>query len=244
MSKSLMTAAAPRPSATVVVVRPGRAVPEVLMVKRHGRAAFGSAYAFPGGVLEPADGNVAAYCSGVSAAEACRRLEVETGGLDYYSAAIRELFEETGILLASTSQPVSELEAARDAINDGRLAWDRFVAGGRLALSCDGLHYICFFITPEGAPRRFSTRFFLAELPPGQVARHCGGELVDSRWLPARAVLEARAAGDMKLIYPTRKTLESIARFDAVGPLLRWARGRAQGGIVCERPTLAQGILG
>jgi 8-oxo-dGTP pyrophosphatase MutT (NUDIX family) len=243
MPKPLTTAAAPRPSATVVVVRPGKAAPEVLMVQRHSQAAFGSAYAFPGGVLEPADSNVSAYCTGLSAAAACRVLDVESGGLDYYSAAIRELFEETGILLATLHSQLPDLQEARDALNAGSLAWDDFVAGAGLGLRCDELHYFGFWITPEGAPKRFSARFFLAQMPPDQLARHCGGELVDSRWLPARAVLEAREAREIKLVYPTRKTLESVAQFDALAPLLEWARGCATRGVVCDQPTLAPGML-
>ena len=214
------------------------------MVQRHRRAAFGSAYAFPGGVLEPADSRVSGCCAGLTDADACRLLDLDAGGLAYYSAAIRELFEEAGILLATTSRPPAELEKARDALNAGHLAWDGFVVEAGLELRCDELHYFGFWITPEGAPKRFSARFFLARLPQNQVARHCGGELVDSCWLPARAVLEAREASEMKLIYPTRKTLESIARFDAVEPLLEWARGCAQRGVVCDQPTLAPGMLG
>ena len=214
------------------------------MVQRNQRAAFGTAHAFPGGVVEDADADVASRCAGITATEANRLLELSAGGLAYYSAAIRELFEETGILLADPSLAGSDLDAARDALNAGALTWDRFVSGSGLTLRCDSLHYFAFWITPEGMPRRFSTRFFLTVLPPGQTAAHCGGELVDSCWMPARAVLGASKAGQIKLIYPTRKTLESIAQFDAVGPLLAWARDCALRGVVCDRPTLLPGMPG
>ncbi|MGI9201611.1 MAG: MBL fold metallo-hydrolase, partial [Woeseiaceae bacterium] len=87
----------PRPSSTVVLVRPTAANPEVFMVKRHKSASFGSKFAFPGGVLEQSDAVVHDRSTGVSDAQANRLLELEQGGLEYYSAAIRELFEESGV---------------------------------------------------------------------------------------------------------------------------------------------------
>ncbi|MDX1500071.1 MAG: NUDIX hydrolase [Woeseiaceae bacterium] len=236
---------APRPSATVVLVRPGPGAPEILMVKRHARTAFGSAYAFPGGVLEPADRRVGDRCRDLGDAEASRILDLPAGGLAYYSAAIRELFEETGVLLAAPDPGPERCAAARAALNAGRLGWDRFVADAELELCCGDLSYIGFWITPEGEPKRFSARFFLARLPDGQAAAHCGGEITDSCWMPAAEILAARAQGAMRLIYPTRKTLETLATFDAVDPMLAWAREcAASGRVVCDRPTRAEAGLG
>ena len=93
----------PRPSSTVVMVRDANGFPEVFMVKRHERSSFGSAFAFPGGVLEPADSDVHANCAGLTESDANRQLDLGSGGLDYFSAAIRELFEESGVLLGRTS---------------------------------------------------------------------------------------------------------------------------------------------
>ena len=88
-----------RPSSTVVLVRDADAAPEVYLVQRHARSAFGNAHVFPGGIVDPSDADVHRYCSGIDADEADRKLAVG-GALDYYVAAIRELFEETGVLLA------------------------------------------------------------------------------------------------------------------------------------------------
>jgi 8-oxo-dGTP pyrophosphatase MutT (NUDIX family) len=227
----------PRPSSTVVLVRPGAEAPEILMVKRHARSAFGSAYAFPGGVLEPADRLVHAHCAGIDAAAADRQLAVARYGLDYFSAAVRELFEEAGVLLASSLPGPAALEVARSALNAGTLAWDRFVEEQGLTLLCDRLHYFGFWITPEGLPKRYSTRFFLAELPAEQEARHCGAEITDSIWMPAREVLAAGEDGRMRVHYPTRKTLESLARLASVSDLCSWASDCAARGVVCDQPA-------
>ena len=121
--------AIPRPSATVLLAREADAAPELFMVQRHARAAFGAAYAFPGGVLDDADAEVHDYCGGTSAADANRILGVESGGLDFYVAAIRELFEETGILLATQARPVNDLAAVRECLNNETQSWSEFVRG-------------------------------------------------------------------------------------------------------------------
>jgi 8-oxo-dGTP pyrophosphatase MutT (NUDIX family) len=209
------------------------------MVKRHERSAFGSAYAFPGGVLEKSDHEVHDQCVGLSDEDADRALGLEGIGLDYFSAAIRELFEESGVLLGETTLSGSELDSARVRLNEGLLRWDRFVIENKIRLRCDRLHYFSFWITPKGLPKRYSTRFFLAELPKGQSAAHCGGELTDSCWMPASGVLEARKDKTMRVPYPTRKTLKSIARFDTTASLCGWARQCAERGVICDQPAFA-----
>lgn len=229
--------ALPRPSSTVVLIRPADTAPQVFMVKRHQRSSFGDAYAFPGGVLEDSDRCVYAHCSGVPMADANRLLDVGAGGLDYYSAAVRELFEEAGVLLGTTAASMSDLITAREALNDGSLQWDRFVAEADLVLQLDRLHYFSFWITPEQLPKRYSTRFFLAMLPEGQVANHCGGELTDSKWMAANDVLQASKAGSIKVHYPTRKILEQIARPESLSKLFAWADDCADAGVACVQPV-------
>ena len=107
---------APRPSSTVVLVRDTADAPEVFMVKRHASASFGSAYAFPGGVLESSDSAVHDHCVGPDAAAANRLLDVDDGGLDYFSAAIRELFEESGVLFGTTPLPTPRSRANRSRL--------------------------------------------------------------------------------------------------------------------------------
>ena len=213
------------------------------MVRRHERSAFGSAYAFPGGVLEPADRRVHDRCRGITANTANRVLELEDNGLDYYSAAVRELFEEVGVLFAESDLDETRLGAARARLNDGSLSWDEFVAANDLRLDCSVLRYFSFWITPVELPKRYSTRFFLAKLPTEQAASHCGGELTDSCWMSARDVLRARTAQQMIVHYPTCKTLERLAEFDSTDVLLEWAGRCAEQGVVCDQPALSPDML-
>ena len=208
------------------------------MVRRHASSSFGGAYAFPGGVLEDVDRLVSVHCHGITAAQADSVLGVDAGGLDYYSAAVRELFEETGVLLAQTTTDAEALDIARQGLNDGSLRWDRFVSERNARLQCDALHYFSFWITPIALPKRYSTRFFVAELPQGQCARHCGGELTESSWMTADAALQARRDDDITLHYPTKKTLESIARFQSLDALVDWARSCAKAGVPCIFPEI------
>lgn len=233
-----------RPSATVVLVRAASDAPEIFVVKRHERSAFGSAYAFPGGVLESADHHVHSHCVGVSPDDADRILDLDGNGLDYFSAAIRELFEESGVLLGDAELAAKELDDARTQLNDGSLRWDRFTSDNDIALRCDQLHYFSFWITPEGLPKRYSTRFFLAELPEGQNAVHCGGELTDSCWMSAQAILDARSNKTMLVHHPTRKTLERVAQFDSTESLCEWAKRCAQKGVICDQPAFSPEVVG
>ncbi len=210
------------------------------MVRRHEESSFGDAYAFPGGVVEADDHAVHDWCRGLSARRADAHLGVKEAGLDYYSAAIRELFEETGVLLADTRRLVDSLEGARAALNDGNDNWAAFVTRNRLELQCDALHYFSHWITPPSQPRRYATRFFVAQLPDEQVAVHCGGELVDSCWSTARGVLSAARAGDLRLHFPTIKTLESIARHKTFEALMGWAAGCIEWGVTTMVPVIIE----
>ena len=223
----------------MVLARAAAGAPELLLVQRHERSAFGGAHAFPGGVLEPADSRVYDHCAGVTAAEADAQLDADDG-LAYFSAAVRELFEESGVLLAQVRRRGMDLGAARDALNDGSLDWQLFVAESALRLRCDALHYFSFWITPEALPRRFSTRFFLAPMPDDQDAAHCGGELTDSCWMSAEDALAANRDGSISLHFPTIRTLEALARHATLETLLDWAALRAREGVPCIFPAIAK----
>jgi 8-oxo-dGTP pyrophosphatase MutT (NUDIX family) len=207
------------------------------MVKRHARASFGSKFAFPGGVLEDSDVKVQKHCEGVSAERANKILTLESGGLEYYSAAIRELFEESGVLLAKHSLSSGELDTARAALNAGTLDWYQFAFENVLILQCDRLHYFSFWITPVGAPKRYSTRFFLAKVPEAQEARHDGGELTESCWMTAADILAARKNKAMKLPYVTKKTLKRVAQLADTSALIAWAAACGERGVVCDQPA-------
>ena len=237
-SRALSDNAPARPSSTVVVVREGTREPELFMVRRHARSSFGAAYAFPGGVVDDDDASLHEFCSGLSVDKANACLGVKENGLEYFSAAIRELFEETGVLLANAEGLDEDLVAIRDSLNDGSESWSDFVSRNRLQLACDQLHYFSHWVTPVSQPKRYSTRFFLAELPKGQVAQHCGGELTDSRWITAHDILEAGRDGSVDLHFPTIKTLESIARHKTLEALVEWARSCVQWGVTSMVPAI------
>lgn len=229
-----------RPSSTVVLARPGSAEPELFMVRRHEESAFGAAYAFPGGVVDPEDSEVHDWCKGISARMADHNLGVKNNGIDYYSAAIRELFEESGVLLADPDAVAEGCEAARDALNDGSDNWADFVERNELELRCDTLYYISHWVTPPSRAQRYSTRFFVAALPELQVASHCGGELTDSRWVTAHDMLAAGRAGEVVLHFPTIKTLESIARHKTFDELVDWASSCSDWGVTTMVPMIIE----
>ena len=239
--------ALPRPSATVVLVRAGGEAPEFFLVHRHARASFGASYVFPGGLLDAGDRDAEAFSRGFSAEDANRSLGLAAGGFDYYCAAIRELFEETGVLLARDaggalvaggSLIAAELEAARAALNAGTLRWPDFLRERELTLAADALQYFAWWITPRARPKRFSTRFFLAALPEGQAARHDGRELTDSRWATAVEALAAHDAGQLVLPPPTRATLADLANCGTLDALFSWASRRREAGVPRILPVI------
>ena len=210
------------------------------MVRRHAGASFGAAYAFPGGVVDPEDKDVHAFCAGLTAREADARLGTRGEGLDYYSAAIRELFEETGVLLSDVGSVAEGLEASRAALNDGSDNWADFVKRNKLSLECGELHYFAHWITPPTQLKRYSTRFFIAALPDGQRARHCGGELTESCWATANETLRAGREGRAKLHFPTIRSLESIARHKTFESLIEWAASRVDCGVTAMAPIVIE----
>lgn len=241
-------ASAPRPSATVVLARATARAPELFLVQRRSGPTFGASYVFPGGVLDEDDRAAPAVSDGVSPEAANRCLGVASGGLDYYCAAVRELFEETGVLLARRrgdrspwdALPRLERERSRALLNSGRLRWSEFLTDSGLALCCEALHYIAWWITPRARPRRFSTRFFLAALPEGQDASHDGRELTDSRWMTASDALDAAKKGELVLPPPTLATLHDLAGFADLPAMLRWGRRRAEEGVPRILPAIVR----
>ncbi len=240
-SSGVATTTAPaRPSSTVVLLRDADPTPEVLMVQRHARSSFGAAYAFPGGVVEADDRKVRARCAGLRSDDADALLGT-ANALDYYSSAIRELFEETGVLLAQHGELAISLDRARAGLNNQTLSWHTFVVENDLALSCDELEYFSFWVTPDALPKRYATRFFVAQLPAGQEAAHCGGELTDSAWMTPRNALAAGEAGDMLLHFPTFHTLNDLAAHTSVAAIRDWCRQCQDNGVPCLHPTIVDG---
>lgn len=230
-----------RSSAAVVLARTAAPLPELLLVRRHANTAFGASHVFPGGVVDTDDERVDEFCDGPDEPAASRILGVDAGGLAYFSAAIRELFEETGILLArrpgGAPLSVAELAAERQALNEGRLGWRSFLDAAGLRLACDTLRYFAYWVTPREYAKRFSARFFLAALPPGQEASECGGEITGVRWTSARQALVDAEDGRILLPRPTAANLGQLSELATVDAMLEWSRGREADGVERIRPA-------
>ncbi|MGQ0752026.1 MAG: NUDIX hydrolase [Betaproteobacteria bacterium] len=225
--------AAPLPAATVTLVRDSDEGPEVLMLQRNFQSGFmPGMYIFPGGALDPSDTTAAAcaLCARLDDAAASRLLKVERGGLAYWVAAIRESFEEAGVLLAcdargnpvtlGDSAMIARFDAERTRLNAGAGDFVAFMDAEGLRLAVDQLVYFGHWITPVGAPRRYDTRFFIARAPAGQQPLHDNVETIAHVWMRPFAALAAHARGEFSMRTPTVKTLESFAQHGSVDELM------------------------
>ena len=199
----------PRPSATVLLVR-DVAPWELLMVQRPGGADFApGAYVFPGGAVQADDRSFPD--------------ELRT-------AAVREVFEETGILLAVGA---GEQGAARvGKLVESGSSFAHALSSAGLTPDFDGLVMLARWVTPSLLRRRFDARFYLARMPGGQTVRPQDGEVIDWRWVSPRHALAAR---DLNLVYATRAVLESVADAPDVDTLFAQARALEEIPIVQPR---------
>ncbi len=223
----------PRPAATLILARDANAGMEVLMIRRTESAAFmGGAHVFPGGGVDATDASaeLAACCEGLDDAEASRLLDLDQGGLAYWNAAMRECFEEAGLLLAHDA--AGEYPSLNDAVY---ARWRESVRAGqatladlcrehRLRLAAGRMAYFSHWITQPGRPRRYDTRFFVAEAPLEQKPSHDNSETVDHLWIQPAEALARHQRGEMNLVFPTIKTLERIAGFASAAALMEFAR--------------------
>ncbi len=213
-----------REAATVMLVRDGGAGVEVFMMRRTTSAVFGGGfYVFPGGRIDPADRHpdVLAVCAGLDDATASRRLGVTAGGLGYWIAAIRECFEEAGVLLADRvdgsplrfddAEVVERFAGHRHAVHDGILRLDALCRAEEVLLTTGRVGYVSHWITPVGTPRRFDTRFLVAHAPPGQDPLHDDGETIASRWIRPSDALDHLHRGEWEMMSPTQRNLEFLA---------------------------------
>jgi 8-oxo-dGTP pyrophosphatase MutT (NUDIX family) len=254
-----MTPAVPtRDGATVMLVRDGDHAErplEVFMLRRHPSTAFGSVHVFPGGVVDAGDHGPAldAFCPGLTDAAASTVLDVPTGGRAFWVAAMRESFEEAGVLLArhADGAPVrfdhhpeveARFEEHRRALRAGTRSLLDVLLAEQLVLAVDEVRYFSHWITPEGSPKRFDTRFFLARAPEGQAYIHDDEELIGSEWVRPADALARQRSDDFAMIEPTIRSLEEIGAFATTDQLLgqrspatRAAFGRSSAGA----PSLA-----
>ena len=235
----LITPAVPRDAATVMVLRSGGteaeaesgagAGVEVLMLRRVAAMKFApGAYVFPGGSVDPADSDPETGWHGPDPAEFGARLGASAEmARALVCAAVRETFEESGVLLAGPpgGGPVAvpsgpSWEADREELANGEVTLAQLLSGRGLVLRADLLVPWARWITPEGEPRRFDARFFAAALPAGQVATGHAAESDHVAWLRPADALAAARAGEMSLFPPTATTLNDFAAADAVAGIL------------------------
>jgi 8-oxo-dGTP pyrophosphatase MutT (NUDIX family) len=236
-----------RPAATVIIARDGDAdrdgiiEMEILMLRRTSAAAFaGGMYVFPGGRVESDDHLHAwdRWRTGPVDAQSAQLRAVGNDWRGFWIAAIRETFEESGLLLAydadgkllgwRDAQHEARFEAYRHQVHDGTLDLMDLCQRESLTLACDHVHFFNRWITPVGRPRRFDTRFFIAEAPPGQTGVHDDKETDDSVWITPRRALDLYAEGEFGLMRVTERQLVTLQDLGSVAALHAWALERQE----------------
>ena len=257
MSDKLASASAPIPensskalrnAATLLVLRDGELGMEVLLLQRaeRGGDVFSGSWVFPGGVVESDDRRLYPLCAGLDDSAASARLGVSEHGLEYFVAAIRECFEEAGLLFAcGTNGSMVDLDGAEGtpqaallrSLQRGEADFGDTCRQLDLRLAADRLVYHSHWLTPPGVPKRFDTRFFLAIAPSAQTALLDGNEAVRHSWL--RPLEALNRADELKLLPVTRRTLQSIACFASAGACCDHAVQRHDIEVIMPRLGLA-----
>lgn len=232
----------PRDSASVVLLRDGERGLEVFLVKRHGLSdVLGGAYVFPGGKLDAADSDL----------NANQHLDQETATLHtalgepdlepgraqgLYVAALREAFEESGVLIAQDATPAITAQA-RAMVAD-KVPFNQVLATLAIRLQSSALAPWSRWITPKMASvssKRFDTRFFVAAIPAEQVAAHDNFETTESAWLAPRTALEQYWQREIELAPPQIMGLAHLSRHTSVASVLTQARSQTPP-LICPEP--------
>ncbi len=239
----------PRDAASVVLLRDGAAGPEVYLLRRRATMAFAAGmHVFPGGSVDPRDRDAAEHWAGPPPAEWAAAFSCDPElAAALVSAAVRETFEESGVLLAGhrdgtlvTDTTGEDWERDRLALIDGELALGDFLEARSLLLRADLLRPWAHWITPEWQTRRFDTRFFLAALPAGQRTRDVGGEADRVTWLPATEAYRGFRDGSLTLMNATASTLRDLtAHPDVASAMAEPRRIRP----ILGRPVLTDGRM-
>src|SRR5438552_3070221 len=234
----------PRPASTILLLRDGAAKKEieVFMMVRHYEIDFNSgALVFPGGSVDKGDNDIIANPSLYSGGEG-----MEAGELSFRIAAIRETFEESGILLARPNGSTAlvdagragEIETAhRTALCESKISFLNVLTQTGMVLALDELVPYAHWVTPEGMPKRFDTWFFLAAAPPEQIGAHDGKESTDSIWVSPREALEGGETGRFKLPFPTTRNLIKLGKQGSVRAALDDSRGKS---VVTVTPVMTK----
>ncbi|HSH48806.1 MAG TPA: MBL fold metallo-hydrolase [Halomonas sp.] len=242
----------PRPAATLILARDTPSGLEVYLMQRTYQAVFlPGFFVFPGGAVDPVDASDAmlSLCGGLDDAQASRTLGMERGGLAYVIAAIRESFEEAGLLLAhdhrgdyvDIAEPgdVAFYAGLRERLVSGQLTLADVLRARGLSAAVERLAYLSRWVTPVGPPRRFDTRFFVAAAPERQTAVPDGREAVDHIWIAPAEALERSRCGELALSSPTLRTLKELAAFETTDALIKQARRPRR--VRPTQPRLASG---
>lgn len=235
------SAAVPRPAATTVLLRDATDGIQVFLLRRNRTAGFvPGAWVFPGGRVDEADADPALWGVGSAPAEPAPA---------YWAAAVRELFEETGVLLArdeagelvpDTTEPA--WMEWRDALLEDRTTLRQLLDAHSLHIAPEQLVHFAHWITPVAEPRRFDTHFFVASLPAGVQATADRREMSDSQWLSPGEALDRFEAGTLPMVFPTVRTIETLAGFDTVDAAFRDLRGRAVRPVLPRLVRTAEGV--
>jgi 8-oxo-dGTP pyrophosphatase MutT (NUDIX family) len=221
-----------KPASTLMALRDSPEGIEVLMVKRNRAASFmGGVWVFPGGrVDEEDDGAVLrSHARGRTEQETSAQLGIDAGGLGFWISAVRELFEESGLLLATSldGTPIAlegdvgeRFAAHRAAINRRERSFEEVVVAEELVLDLAAIHHVDHWITPEAEQKRFDTHFFIARAPEGQTPLHDEGETVAAEWVTPADALRRHRAGEIRIVLPTIRNLRILEEAGSVDELV------------------------
>ena len=234
----------PRDAATVILTRDTGEKPfEIFLMRRHKNQAFmGGAFVFPGGRLDESDCDpeLATFAQGLSAEDASYKLNEpdipENKALGLYFAAVRETFEESGVLLATPATGGStglineknpgRFESYRKKIHEGEMSLAQIAGIENINFKLDLLMPYSRWITPEIESRRFDTRFLIARMPREQRTIHDAIEMTESLWITPADALKKQQAGNLLLMPPTLKTIEELYEFSSIDQMFSTAASR------------------
>ncbi|HET9901412.1 MAG TPA: NUDIX hydrolase, partial [Actinomycetes bacterium] len=236
-----------RPAATVVLLRDSPQGVEAYLLRRVTTMAFAAGmHVVPGGTVDPRDADTALQWAGPPPTAWESRLTARTALVRSLTcAAVRETFEESGVLLAGPSpdEVVADTtgplwETDRAALLDRSLAFAELLDRRGLVLRADLLAPWTHWITPEFEERRYDTRFFVASLPAGQRTRDVGGESDRAVWMRPVEAYDGFREGSLAMLPPTAVTLSELMPYDTVADVLAAANERT------IRPLLPRAVLG
>jgi 8-oxo-dGTP pyrophosphatase MutT (NUDIX family) len=227
-----------RPASTVVLARPASSGFQVFLVQRHDKVAFmGGAHVFPGGRVDEADytDDPERWCDGVRSAVDRMPMRPPAEAVAFHVAAVRELFEEAGVLLARDADGIvaidegddTRMAARRREMLQQRLTMRQLAEGEGVRPALDALVSFAHWVTPDVETRRFDTQFFFAVAPDVQQAAHCEIETTQGTWMYPEEAIDRCRRNEIALPPPTWTTLRALSAFASVDAAGMWARSQS-----------------